>query len=703
MLLRFIAMRMIFYFLLLLLQAFATAAADVVINYENFENGWGIFNDGGGDVRRSSVDSEFAYSGNFAIRLRDNSRVASSMFTDPFDVSDLSEVSVSFFFVGDSMENNENLFLEWSSDFGPWQIQADYVFGSEELLENNQFYFDEVDIDVPPGASTMRIRFRCDASTNGDRVFIDNVLIEGTAAPSPIPTPASILPNPSPIAAANDVSGTAWINEFHYDNDGTDVGEFIEIAYINGADITSYQVILYNGNGGGTYNAFLVPDGTATASGLTLSVIDLPSNSIQNGAPDGIALVDSSNNVLEFLSYEGTFVASNGPAAGLVSIDIGVSEATSTPVGFSLQRSGSGCSSIDFKWSQPDTATKGYINNGQIIACGSSATSSPFPTPSPVVPVPGAPVSSQGVKVMTYNILGGGTADTQWKDIIKLENPDIIVFTEVGNWDDDNNALLKQNLNEFNNHFASDEAPYYGSTVQGSNFANSANAIMTRFPIVETTQLTDAVLSSASAHDLMVWKLDVGNRNSFVYVIGIHLKCCGGTTNNNRRNDTMRNLIAWIDANISPSDSVMLMGDFNSVSPVDTDPTFPGYKSAFEPSSGSSLNDGPLRMLLDSTNADASTTHTFQDAFREANPICDSNPTCCSDTQCDSSLLPSCPERGYTYVSNANNYDSRIDFIIVNQQVQVTGEATVGNLGAVCTASDHLPVDVMVDFKNIQE
>ena len=85
---------------------------------------------------------------------------------------------------------------------------------------------------------------------------------------------------------------------------------------------------------------------------------------------------------------------------------------------------------------------------------------------------------------MAYNILSGGTGGSGWKDIVKAENADIVVFTEVGNWDDNNDALLYNNLNEFNAHFTS-ETDYCGSTVQGIGFANSANAIMTRFPIVQ--------------------------------------------------------------------------------------------------------------------------------------------------------------------------------------------------------------------------
>lgn len=64
-------------------------------------------------------------------------------------------------------------------------------------------------------------------------------------------------------------------------------------------------------------------------------------NGIQNGSPDGIALVNGTT-VVQFLSYEGTFAAVDGPASDMTSVDIGVSEPGSTPIGFSLQLRGTG-------------------------------------------------------------------------------------------------------------------------------------------------------------------------------------------------------------------------------------------------------------------------------------------------------------------------------------------------------------------------
>ena len=57
-----------------------------------------------------------------------------------------------------------------------------------------------------------------------------------------------------------------------------------------------------------------------------MAVVDVPASGIQNGSPDGLALVDGDGTVLEFLSYEGAMTrAPAGPPPGMTSTDIGVS------------------------------------------------------------------------------------------------------------------------------------------------------------------------------------------------------------------------------------------------------------------------------------------------------------------------------------------------------------------------------------------
>lgn len=163
---------------------------------------------------------------------------------------------------------------------------------------------------------------------------------------------------------------TIWINEFHYDNDGSDTGEFIEIAGPAGTDLTGWSIVLYNGAVGTAYSTTSLTGATLTnvVNGVGFWTVPYPVNGIQNGAPDGIALVDDTGTVVEFLSYEGTMVATDGPAAGLSSTDIGVSEPSATPAGFSLQRTGEGRTAADFTtWAAPAAQTQTAANTGQTI------------------------------------------------------------------------------------------------------------------------------------------------------------------------------------------------------------------------------------------------------------------------------------------------------------------------------------------------
>lgn len=161
----------------------------------------------------------------------------------------------------------------------------------------------------------------------------------------------------------------AFINEIHYDNASSDVGEAIEVAGTAGLDLTGWSLVLYNGNGGGAYNTTslsgVIPNQQNGFGTLFFSI-----SGIQNGAPDGVALVNAEDTVVQFLSYEGSFVAVDGPAAGMTSEDIGVAETGSTPAGYSLQLIGSGFAYTDFSWSEAIAETFGSINTGQSFGSG---------------------------------------------------------------------------------------------------------------------------------------------------------------------------------------------------------------------------------------------------------------------------------------------------------------------------------------------
>ena len=90
-------------------------------------------------------------------------------------------------------------------------------------------------------------------------------------------------------------------SELHYDNSGTDTGEAIEVAGPAGTDLTGWQVLLYNGNGNVVYNTTTLSGPIpATCGTRGVVVINYPSNGIQNGSPDGMALVNAGGTVVEF-------------------------------------------------------------------------------------------------------------------------------------------------------------------------------------------------------------------------------------------------------------------------------------------------------------------------------------------------------------------------------------------------------------------
>lgn len=175
----------------------------------------------------------------------------------------------------------------------------------------------------------------------------------------------------------------AWINEFHYDNGGTDENEFVEIAVDTaalagstagiggggGSTVADLTLTLYNGNGGLAYGTFGGADWVqgATVGDITLYSIETPG--LQNGSPDGFSL-DLNGTLLQFLSYEGAFEAADGPASGITSTDVGVFEASSTTATQSLSLQGDGMRAGDFTWAAGTTATPGQPNIGQTFGDG---------------------------------------------------------------------------------------------------------------------------------------------------------------------------------------------------------------------------------------------------------------------------------------------------------------------------------------------
>lgn len=215
-----------------------------------------------------------------------------------------------------------------------------------------------------------------------------------------------------------------FINEFHYDNASTDTGEFIEIAGPAGTNLSGYSIVLYNGASPGAAVAYntralsgVIPD---QQNGFGTVSFNYPVDGIQNGSNDGIALVQGST-VLQLLSYEGRFTVStglsnSGPAAGMTSTDIGVSEPGTTPIGQSLRLTGAGTSYSDFTWAAPAANSAGLVNDGQTFGD---------------VPPPPPPSNSVIVISQIYGA-GGNSSALYQNDYVELYNRGSVTVDTLG-------------------------------------------------------------------------------------------------------------------------------------------------------------------------------------------------------------------------------------------------------------------------------
>jgi hypothetical protein len=169
----------------------------------------------------------------------------------------------------------------------------------------------------------------------------------------------------------------AWINEFHYDNEGVDQNEFIEIVIENSTlfNLSNFKVTLYNGGNGTEYDSMRVDSFKSGFNTQGYSFYTWHPASIQNGSPDGIS-IDYKGEPISFISYEGNFTATDGPAFGVASSDIGIAESsTKTLAGYSLQLIGTGTRYSEFQWIDPP-ATPGIKNDLQFF--GSTLTPVPL-------------------------------------------------------------------------------------------------------------------------------------------------------------------------------------------------------------------------------------------------------------------------------------------------------------------------------------
>lgn len=105
------------------------------------------------------------------------------------------------------MENGEDFVLEYSTNGGnQFTTVATYIRGVN--FSNGPSYSDEAVIPGPFSSSTV-IQFRCDASANNDKIYLDDIAISGCtsggrwSAPVAPLTEADLSATPSPFGMLN--------------------------------------------------------------------------------------------------------------------------------------------------------------------------------------------------------------------------------------------------------------------------------------------------------------------------------------------------------------------------------------------------------------------------------------------------------------------------------------------------------------------
>ena len=274
------------------------------------------------------------------------------------------------------------------------------------------------------------------------------------------------------------------------------------------------------------------------------------------------------------------------------------------------------------------------------------------------------------VKVLNYNTVEAGQ-NPEWTQIIKQENPDILIQVETGSkenlpiWRDELNSLFD------------DEIPY---EVVGFDAVSTTDgqAIYSRFPIKSTKVISSVTLDDGSIHKMnhpyMQAIIEINNIE--ILFLANHLSCCDNLAARLLEHEGLMNYFDTID----PSMPILYGGDFNSLTSQDTD--FENLAPMQD-----NLNTIPIDMMINSSHPLAPKNHLFYDTYRELNP--------------DRKGFTLNHEGSYTSI---DHFRDRIDYIFVNQHMlkYLVNSSVVTDHPAVITASDHKPMYTWFNFKSDQ-
>jgi hypothetical protein len=293
------------------------------IIYDDFEAGFGNWNDGGTDCVLYTGGT-YAHQGSNAIDIQDNTAPpASTTYTNNLALAAYSEIRVSFWYYPYSMDNsNEDFWLDISTDGGNnWTPIEEWNQGDEFV--NGNFYPDSVTITGYTLTNNTQLRFRCDASGNADDIYLDEILVEASGEPVPDTDPPT--PNPATWASAPSadsdtaISMTATIGsdasgpiEYYFDETsgnpgGSDSGWQTSASYTDtglSADTQYTYTVQMRDSVPNTGTASSPANATTQAGGLE-ETFESYSVVTQSGSPQGY-VVGSDSTQADIELYEST-------------------------------------------------------------------------------------------------------------------------------------------------------------------------------------------------------------------------------------------------------------------------------------------------------------------------------------------------------------------------------------------------------------
>lgn len=135
-----------------------------------------------------------------------------------------------------------------------------------------------------------------------------------------------------------------FISEIFFHSGESGIAEAVEVAGPAGTILDGWQLVLYDGETGTMYDEHtftaadvMLPTDTIDGEFYGVVVKSYGLDGIQDGSPDGVALINPEGEVDEFWSYGGTFTANDGPAAGRLAKPTLSAETVMYYVGYSIQ------------------------------------------------------------------------------------------------------------------------------------------------------------------------------------------------------------------------------------------------------------------------------------------------------------------------------------------------------------------------------